>query len=91
MDVLTNVLFYCSPSTMAASFKQKTVQHILQQYFKDEKTKVNADALALLTEVISIFVAEAVGRTTKQAKKDGDDELTLEQFEKILPQLLLDF
>ncbi|KAH3863364.1 centromere protein X-like [Dreissena polymorpha] len=76
---------------MAATFKQKTVQSIMQQYFKDEKTKMNTEALSLLTEVITIFVQEAITRTAKQAKKDGEDEVTLEQFEKILPQLLLDF
>ncbi|WAQ96687.1 CENPX-like protein, partial [Mya arenaria] len=91
LDIYFTFLNYAVFKTLCFFYFQKTVQHILQQYFKDEKTKVNADALALLTEVISIFVAEAVGRTTKQAKKDGDDELTLEQFEKILPQLLLDF
>ncbi|XP_053391610.1 centromere protein X-like isoform X1 [Mercenaria mercenaria] len=75
---------------MAERFKQKTVQQILQQYFKDDKTKMTAESLALVTEVATVFVAEAVGRTVRQAKKDGDNELSLEHFEKILPQLLLD-
>ncbi|XP_053391616.1 centromere protein X-like isoform X2 [Mercenaria mercenaria] len=74
---------------MAERFKQKTVQQILQQYFKDDKTKMTAESLALVTEVATVFVA-AVGRTVRQAKKDGDNELSLEHFEKILPQLLLD-
>ncbi|XP_060560010.1 centromere protein X-like [Ruditapes philippinarum] len=75
---------------MAERFKQKTVQQLLQLYFKDDKTKMTAESLALMTEVATIFVAEAVGRTIREAKKDGDVELSLEQFEKILPQLLLD-
>ncbi|KAL4239875.1 Centromere protein X [Mactra antiquata] len=76
---------------MAASFKQKTVQKILQMYFKDEKTKMNPESLALISELAEIFIAEACMRTAKQAQKDGDTELSLEQFEKILPQLLLNF
>ncbi|XP_046553764.1 centromere protein X-like isoform X2 [Haliotis rubra] len=73
-----------------ATFKQKTVQTILQKNFKDEKTKVNSDALVLVGEVLRVFVAEAASRAASQAKKDASDEVTIDYFEKILPQLMLD-
>ncbi|XP_052688392.1 centromere protein X-like [Crassostrea angulata] len=73
------------------NFKEKTVQNILLQFFKDEKLKINAEALSLMTELLNIFVSEAVLRTIKEAKKDHQDQIPIDYFEKILPQLLLDF
>ncbi|XP_011417021.1 centromere protein X [Magallana gigas] len=73
------------------NFKEKTVQNILLQFFKDEKIKINAEALSLMTELLNIFVSEAVLRTIKEAKKDHQDQIPIDYFEKILPQLLLDF
>ncbi|KAK6187181.1 hypothetical protein SNE40_005262 [Patella caerulea] len=73
-----------------ANFKQKTVQNILQEHFKDDKTKINTDAVKLVTEVSRIFVLEAATRAAIQAKKDMSDEVMIDHFEKILPQLLLD-
>ncbi|XP_022313480.1 centromere protein X-like [Crassostrea virginica] len=74
-----------------ASFKEKTVQNILMQFFKDEKIKINAEASSLMTELLNIFVSEAVLRTIKEAKKDHQNQIPIDYFEKILPQLLLDF
>ncbi|XP_069125688.1 centromere protein X-like [Argopecten irradians] len=76
--------------TEGASFKQRTIQLILQEFFKDEKTKITADAAALIVEVMNIFVSEAGCRAIKEAKIDHSDGVTIEHFEKILPQLLLD-
>ncbi|XP_076459176.1 centromere protein X-like isoform X2 [Babylonia areolata] len=73
-----------------ASFKAKTVQSILQRHFCDDKTKVNTDALNLMTELIRVFTSEAAERSAVQAKKDGSDVVSVEHVEKILPQLLLD-
>ncbi|XP_062569667.1 centromere protein X-like [Saccostrea cucullata] len=74
-----------------ANFKERTVQNILLQFFRDDRTKVNAEALNLMTELLNIFVSEAVLRTVNEAKKDHQDQIPLDYFEKILPQLLLDF
>ncbi|KAL5019381.1 hypothetical protein ScPMuIL_005103 [Solemya velum] len=73
-----------------ATFKQKTVLQLISQFFQDGKTKMNNEALLLVTEVLTIFVAEAATRAVDQTKKEGLDEVTIDQFEKILPQLLLD-
>ncbi|XP_048772488.2 centromere protein X-like isoform X2 [Ostrea edulis] len=74
-----------------ANFKERTVQNILLHFFREENTKVNAEALSLITELLKIFVSEAVLRTIREGKKDHQDQISLDYFEKILPQLLLDF
>ncbi|XP_041362340.1 centromere protein X-like isoform X2 [Gigantopelta aegis] len=73
-----------------ATFKKKTVQSILQMNFKDDKTKVHPDAVFLFTEVLRVFVAEGASRAANQAKIDGSEEVGIDHFEKVLPQLLLD-
>ncbi|KAK7111492.1 centromere protein X-like [Littorina saxatilis] len=73
-----------------ATFKAKTVQSVLQLHFKDDKTKVNTDALTLVTELLRVFVSEAAERSAVQAQKDGSNRASVEHVEKILPQLLLD-
>ncbi|XP_002742025.1 centromere protein X-like [Saccoglossus kowalevskii] len=75
----------------SATFKQETVAKLLQNAFKDEKTRINSDALELATEYLRIFVAEAAHRAAAQAQAASFDVVGIEHFEKILPQLLLDF
>lgn len=62
----------------------------MQLYFKDEKTKVNNDALSLTTELLRLFVSEAAARAGKQAERETALNVTVEHLEKILPQLILD-
>ncbi|MBN3304107.1 CENPX protein, partial [Amia calva] len=59
--------------------------------FKDEKTRVGADAVILMAEMLKVFVQEAAVRSVKQAETEGCDNIDVEHFEKVLPQLLLDF
>ncbi|XP_025090641.1 centromere protein X-like isoform X1 [Pomacea canaliculata] len=73
-----------------ATFKARTVQSVLQLHFKDEKTKVNGDALVLTAELLRVFTSEAAERAAMQAKKEGSKLVTVEHVEKVLPQLLLD-
>ncbi|XP_025090651.1 centromere protein X-like isoform X2 [Pomacea canaliculata] len=72
-----------------ATFKARTVQSVLQLHFKDEKTKVNGDALVLTAELLRVFTS-AAERAAMQAKKEGSKLVTVEHVEKVLPQLLLD-
>ncbi|XP_048772489.2 centromere protein X-like isoform X3 [Ostrea edulis] len=51
-----------------ANFKERTVQNILLHFFREENTKVNAEALSLITELLKIFVSEAVLRTIREGK-----------------------
>uniref|UniRef100_A0A665VN11 Centromere protein X n=1 Tax=Echeneis naucrates TaxID=173247 RepID=A0A665VN11_ECHNA len=52
---------------------------------------VSGDAVLLMAEMLKIFVEEAAARSQKQAKSEDYDQVEIEHFEKILPQLLLDF
>uniref|UniRef100_A0A8C2ZUA0 Centromere protein X n=1 Tax=Cyclopterus lumpus TaxID=8103 RepID=A0A8C2ZUA0_CYCLU len=52
---------------------------------------VSGDATLLMTELLKIFVQEAAVRSLKQAESEDCDRVDVEHFEKILPQLLLDF
>ncbi|KAJ8366603.1 hypothetical protein AAFF_G00348580 [Aldrovandia affinis] len=72
-------------------FKKETVGKLLSMFFKDEKTRVGGDAVILMTEMLTIFVREAARRAAKQAHTEHSDAVDIENFEKILPQLLLDF
>ena len=73
------------------SFKVETVQKLLNLFFKDDKTKINQDALKLLAELLKLFVQEGIGRAAIQARNESAEKVDLEHLEKILPQLLLDF
>jgi histone H3/H4 len=73
------------------TFRAETVRKLLQLFFKDKKTRVGSDALALATELLRIFVNEAAARSAQFAKADSSAVVTVEHLEKVLPQLLLDF
>ncbi|XP_067280536.1 centromere protein X isoform X3 [Pseudorasbora parva] len=73
------------------AFKKETVAKLLTRSFKEDKTKVSSDAVVLVGEMLKIFVEEATRRAVKQASSEDCDTVDIEHFEKILPQLLLDF
>ncbi|XP_064180965.1 centromere protein X [Anguilla rostrata] len=72
-------------------FKKETIGKLLSLSFRDEKTKVSGDAVLLMAEMLKIFVQEAARRAAKQADAEDSDTVDIDHFEKILPQLLLDF
>ncbi|XP_062503348.1 centromere protein X-like [Corticium candelabrum] len=73
------------------TFRTETVRKLLYLFFKDKKTKVGSDALALTAEMLRIFVCEAAARSAQFAKADSSSVVMVEHLEKTLPQLLLDF
>uniref|UniRef100_H3CWL8 Centromere protein X n=1 Tax=Tetraodon nigroviridis TaxID=99883 RepID=H3CWL8_TETNG len=73
------------------SFKKETVSKLLARFFKEDKTRLGGDAAVLMAEMLRIFVREAAVRSQKQAESEDCDQVDIEHFEKILPQLLLDF
>ncbi|GFN81915.1 centromere protein x [Plakobranchus ocellatus] len=87
-----NTLNYRSvmDSHALVSFRLKTVREALTQHFKDEKTTLKGNSLALVAELLRLFTKEALTRAADQAKNEGDDRVTIDHLEKILPQLLLD-
>nr|XP_024397179.1 protein MHF2 homolog isoform X4 [Physcomitrium patens] len=52
---------------------------------------VNSDALKLSCEYLRLFVTEAVERAALVAEAEGCTTIEGTHFERILPQLLLDF
>ncbi|XP_048410875.1 centromere protein X isoform X2 [Stegostoma tigrinum] len=74
-----------------AKFKKELVSKLLYFYFKDQKTKVSGDAVIIMSEMLKIFVIEAAARTARQASNEDARTADLDHFEKVLPQLLLDF
>ncbi|XP_070580819.1 centromere protein X-like [Ptychodera flava] len=76
---------------VGATFKPETIQKIILKQVKDEKTRINSDALKLVVEYLRIFSLEAANRAELQAKASSSDVVDVEHLEKILPQLLLDF
>ncbi|XP_068090774.1 centromere protein X-like [Hyperolius riggenbachi] len=60
-------------------------------HLEEGKTKVSADALLVVAELLRVFVQEAAARAARQAKSEDLEVVDVEHVEKILPQLLLDF
>nr|XP_020476633.1 centromere protein X [Monopterus albus] len=73
------------------TFKKDTVGKLLSSFFKEDKTRISGDAVLLMAEMLRIFIQEAAVRSQKQADSEDCDQVDIEHFEKILPQLLLDF
>ena len=71
--------------------KEQCVKKLLSLSFKEEKTRISPDALKLMTNLIQLFIEEAVARAEIQAGNEAATSVEVDQLEKILPQLLLDF
>uniref|UniRef100_A0A3Q4I648 Centromere protein X n=1 Tax=Neolamprologus brichardi TaxID=32507 RepID=A0A3Q4I648_NEOBR len=83
-NLMTNTL-----SHFCALFcTQDTVSKLLSSFFKEDKTKLSGDATLLMVEMLKVFVQEAAVRSQKQAESEDCDQVDIEHFEKILPQLL---
>ncbi|XP_019321438.1 centromere protein X isoform X2 [Panthera pardus] len=74
----------------SGGFRKELVGKLLQLHFKDDKTKVSGDALRLVAELLKIFVVAAI-RSVRQAQAEDLALVDVDQLEKVLPQLLLDF
>ncbi|XP_012888568.1 PREDICTED: centromere protein X isoform X2 [Dipodomys ordii] len=70
---------------------QELVSRLLHLHFRDSKTRVSGDALQLMAELLRIFVTEAAVRGIRQAQAEDAALVDVDQLEKVLPQLLLDF
>ncbi|XP_062886629.1 centromere protein X isoform X4 [Mobula hypostoma] len=75
----------------SAKFKKELISKLLYFYFTDQKTKVSGDAVIIMCEMIKLFVLEAAARTARQASSEDSKAAEIDHFEKVLPQLLLDF
>ncbi|XP_059179256.1 centromere protein X-like isoform X2 [Physella acuta] len=75
-------------SNSSASFKTKLINDILIKNLKDEKVTIKSTALVLTTELLRIYTKEALSRSAEQAKNQGENIVTSEHLEKVLPQLV---
>ncbi|KAM7068225.1 centromere protein X isoform 5-T5 [Molossus nigricans] len=71
-------------------FPKELVSKLLRLHFRDDKTKVSGDALLLVAELLRVFVVAAI-RSVRQAQAEDLACVDVDQLEKVLPQLLLDF
>lgn len=55
-----------------------------------KQATVKPEAVVLLEEFLRIFVTAAVQRAGSLAKQENREKISLQDIEKILPQLLLD-
>ncbi|XP_075415596.1 centromere protein X isoform X4 [Tenrec ecaudatus] len=74
-----------------AGFRKELVSKLLCLHFRDKKTRVSTDAVQLMAEMLRIFVVEAAVRGVRQAQAEDLPCVDVDQLEKVLPQLLLDF
>uniref|UniRef100_A0A1D1Z5R1 Centromere protein X n=1 Tax=Anthurium amnicola TaxID=1678845 RepID=A0A1D1Z5R1_9ARAE len=58
---------------------------------KSRPTTANSNALKVSCELLRIFVTEAVQRAAIISEAEGSTKIEATHFERILPQLLLDF
>ncbi|GAB4860579.1 FANCM-MHF complex subunit Mhf2 [Ancistrocladus abbreviatus] len=58
---------------------------------KSRLTSANANALKLSSELLRVFVTEAIQRAATIADAEGLTRIEATHLERILPQLLLDF
>ncbi|XP_069380899.1 centromere protein X isoform X2 [Paralichthys olivaceus] len=72
----------------ALGFRKDTVDKLLKGFFREEKNKLSGDAALLMAELLKVFVEEAAVRSLKQAESEDCDQVDIEHFEKILPQLV---
>jgi len=71
--------------------KKKVIQKIFEQAWKEKGTKISPHALDLSVELLRLFVSEVMSRIIQEADLSNVEEIDIAEFEKILPQLLLDF
>ncbi|XP_047214778.1 centromere protein X-like [Girardinichthys multiradiatus] len=69
-------------------FKKETVSKLLSSSFKEDKTKLSGDATQLMREMLRVFAQEAALRSLKQAESEDCNQVEIEHFKKILPQLV---
>ena len=74
----------------SASFKEKTVTSLVKAHMKNDKGTLKKKPLSLYSELMELFVREGLLRAASQAKTEGDSVVSIDHFEKILTQLLLD-
>lgn len=89
-----------SQSTDIPQIPQNLIIRLLHEHFADKQTQIDKHAIQVLQKYIEVFVREAIARTALLKKEAADtfevsaDDagwLELEDLEKIVPGMMLDF
>jgi len=80
------------------TFPTKLVGRILQETFESPSTRMSADALAVVAEYLRVYAREAIWRAADEKAKTntvagniGTSYLEVEDLEKVVGALTLDF
>jgi histone H3/H4 len=72
--------------------KTDLIGKLVKHFLSDDRTaRLSSDMIKLFTELVFLFIHQALTRTIQQASSDGSVQVSVEHVEKILLQLLLDF
>jgi len=52
-------------------FSDKLITELMRTNLEDNKTKISADAVKLLSELLSLITIEGATRASQEAKKEG--------------------
>ncbi|KAL9056713.1 MAG: hypothetical protein Q9162_002782 [Coniocarpon cinnabarinum] len=87
-----------TPSQSIPSIPLALVSRLLHDHFKNSDTRITKEAMSMIEKYIETFMKEAVVRTVlsknEQQNRDadgGDGFLEVEDLERVVLQLLLDF
>ena len=73
------------------AIRDSVLKEVIACGWEEARTKISPDALQLTSALMHSFVHELRHRATAEAASSSAAEVTPEHFERILPQLLLDF
>ena len=72
--------------------KAELITKLLKHFLSEDKaTRLSSDMVKSFTELVFIFINQALARAIQQASSEGSTHVDIQHFEKILMQLLLDF
>ncbi|CAF0830914.1 unnamed protein product [Rotaria sp. Silwood1] len=81
-----------SQSITITGIHRKLITKLLKHFLPEDKSsRLSSEMVKYFTELIFIFIHQALTRTIQQASTEGTIHVDIQHFEKILMQLLLDF
>ena len=80
-----------APEAAPLPIRDNILKEILASGFSHNAKGMMPQAITLSSYLLRAFIEEARCRAAAEAEESGDEEITEEHLEKILPQLLLDF
>lgn len=76
---------------LQAHFRSDVLKDVLRLNFSNTKTKISEDGVTMINEVLKAMLVETIQQVAKPKNSQANKILTLNQFEKVLPQIVFDF